>query len=517
MRFLEWLQLTGKILHGNNDLWSMMKKSSVSRMQRLCTLRFCVMPWKGAPEPIIKYFRWGQVDVAQEFITILNFVHNWWWANGIRVEYVPRVHHIAAHQQSPRVHDQSGDPSQFKGRIIFMSMFNDIISGNKDNEREYNANDTLVSIFAKRFSPGRWSFLGPGSEKQWYSTYKERPQGEWDRVAELMIKFSESKHPVFRATSPLFEERSIAKEVENYLFTSVPMGIRLKLFFAQFFLLISSIFTEQSQICVTNANPAMLEQGDLFWWDNLTHCLCSQVWWKHLHLWLMILRKKIYCKSTKNKWTSYHNQNRVIKFCTDAGFLTTVDVGQYFMTKDTEEFSQFTEPVTCREYTLPRDEKSSYPKGWIRGNTKIGPVLEVTTATCKVNMEWKSELDLWTKTILTRGSEFLMAWISWSRTWSTTKSSTTTSRRPLRRSRTNSRWKRLYLLLQADQRLKQNHEDLLLLAHLQELHPSGKESGLMLSQELIRISLSQCEKEWLLFFVMVLYFEKKMERLNSGD
>ena len=33
--------------------------------------------------------------------------------------------------------------------------------------------------------------------------------------------------------------------------------------------------------------------------------------------------------------------NRVIKFCTDGGFLTTVDVGQYFMTKDTEEFSQF--------------------------------------------------------------------------------------------------------------------------------------------------------------------------------
>ena len=50
------------------------------------------------------------------------------------------------------------------------------------------------------------------------------------------------------------------------------------------------------------------------------------------------------------------------------------------MTKDTEEFSQFTEPVTCREYTLSRDEKSSDPKGWIRGNTKIGPVLEVTTS-----------------------------------------------------------------------------------------------------------------------------------------
>ena len=73
-------------------------------------------------------------------------------------------------------------------------------------------------------------------------------------------------------------------------------------------------------------------------------------------------------------------QNRVIQFCTDAGFLTTVGVGQYFMTKDTEEFSQVTESVACREYTLPRDEKSSDPKGWNRGNTKIGPVLEVTTS-----------------------------------------------------------------------------------------------------------------------------------------
>ena len=73
-------------------------------------------------------------------------------------------------------------------------------------------------------------------------------------------------------------------------------------------------------------------------------------------------------------------QNRVIKICTDGGFLTTVEVRQYFMTKYIEEFSQFTESVTCREYTLPRDETSSDPEGWIRGNTKIGPVSEVTTS-----------------------------------------------------------------------------------------------------------------------------------------
>ena len=73
-------------------------------------------------------------------------------------------------------------------------------------------------------------------------------------------------------------------------------------------------------------------------------------------------------------------QDRLSKFCTDAGLLTVVEVGQYFLTKDIEEFSQFTVSVACREYTLPRDEKLSDPKGWIRGNTQIGPVLEVTTS-----------------------------------------------------------------------------------------------------------------------------------------
>ena len=82
----------------------------------------------------------------------------------------------------------------------------------------------------------------------------------------------------------------------------------------------------------------------------------------------------------KDRVERLSQQNRVINFCTDAGSLTTVEVGQYFLTKHTDEFLQFTEPVTCREYTLPRDEKSSDPKGWIRGTTEIGPVLEVTTS-----------------------------------------------------------------------------------------------------------------------------------------
>ena len=56
------------------------------------------------------------------------------------------------------------EPEQFQGRITFMSMFNDIIWGSEDNETECIANSTLVSLFAKRFPAGPWSFLGPGEE-----------------------------------------------------------------------------------------------------------------------------------------------------------------------------------------------------------------------------------------------------------------------------------------------------------------------------------------------------------------
>ena len=44
-------------------------------------------------------------------------------------------------------------------------------------------------------------------------------------------------------------------------------------------------------------------------------------------------------------------QDKLSKFCMDAGVLHVVEIGQYVMTKDAAEFSQFTESVACREYT----------------------------------------------------------------------------------------------------------------------------------------------------------------------
>ena len=62
-----------------------------------------------------------------------------------------------------------------------LSMFNDISWGSKDNKIECESNAQLVSLFARRFGAGQWSFLGPGSEKKWYSISEDSPQGEWDK------------------------------------------------------------------------------------------------------------------------------------------------------------------------------------------------------------------------------------------------------------------------------------------------------------------------------------------------
>ena len=95
-------------------------------------------------------------------------------------------------------------PETFTGRILFISMFNDISCDGKDNEEECLANAEVVSIFAKKFGKGQWSFIGPGSEKKWYSMEENSPQRIWDHIAEkMLVEFAESGCPIFRATTPL--------------------------------------------------------------------------------------------------------------------------------------------------------------------------------------------------------------------------------------------------------------------------------------------------------------------------
>ena len=99
--------------------------------------------------------------------------------------------------------DLGQTPETFTGRILFMSMFNDISCDRKGNKDECLANAGVVKVLARRFGVGQWSFIGPGSDKKWYSA-ENSPQGAWDNIAEeMLLELAESGHPTFRATTPL--------------------------------------------------------------------------------------------------------------------------------------------------------------------------------------------------------------------------------------------------------------------------------------------------------------------------
>ena len=45
----------------------------------------------------------------------------------------------------------------------------------------------LVPAYTKRFIGGHWSLLGPWMEEKWYGTHTYKPNGLWNRVADLMM------------------------------------------------------------------------------------------------------------------------------------------------------------------------------------------------------------------------------------------------------------------------------------------------------------------------------------------
>ena len=67
--------------------------------------------------------------------------------------------------------------------------------------------------------------------------------------------------------------------------------------------------------------------------------------------------KKILLQQYGERIEKLSQQDKLSKFCMDAGFLTVVEIAQYFMTKDTGDLTQF-QAVTCREYSLPRERRS---------------------------------------------------------------------------------------------------------------------------------------------------------------
>ena len=174
--------------------------------------------------------------------------------------------------------------------------------------------------------------IGQGSEKKWYSVEENSPQGIWDHIAdEMLLEFAESGCPIFRATTPLSWGNLKSKGHG-----------KLSIHFAADQKTIETIFSHNCFLYGAVANTCeefefhqdRSGQLDVLMGQSLVLIeIKAEVPLQndipsHQNILLQRYEDLI-------KWLS--QENKVSKFCMDAGFVHVVEVGQYFMTKDTEE------------------------------------------------------------------------------------------------------------------------------------------------------------------------------------
>ena len=201
------------------------------------------------------------------------------------------------------------------------------------------------------------------------------PQGIWDHIAEkMLVEFAESGCPIFRGTNcPGVSSK--AKDTENCRFTLLPIWKRLRLF---------RIIVSANQLSLYGAVAIMCEECESLHdrSGQPDKVMGQSIVLSEIKTEVLLENddpenKNFLLQRYEGRIERLSQTNKVSKICMDAGFLSVVEIGQYFMTKDNGEQVY---AKACREYTLPRNDGSSQPKGWIQGNTKIGPVLEVTTS-----------------------------------------------------------------------------------------------------------------------------------------
>ena len=194
-----------------------------------------------------------------------------------------------------------------------------------------------------------------------------------------MINFSESGHPVFRGSSAL-ERGALRKKclytVEMVLRTVISVN-QLSIYGAvadmcdELTWRISGCSENTGKPVVQNNSETMVKPTELST-TNKTPRTNEKVQGNLLH-------------DYERKFVNLPDHLQLIKLCSIVGITKTVAKGQYFMTLDDAELRQIGREEggrggSCREYTSLQDNSSSKVKGWIRGNTEIGPALEVAVS-----------------------------------------------------------------------------------------------------------------------------------------
>ena len=209
-----------------------------------------------------------------------------------------------------------------------MSMFNDISCDGEGNEEECVANAKAVFILARKFGIAQWSFISPGSEKSGFLWKRIVHKESGDNIAEkMLVEFAESGCPVFRATTPL--SRGNLKSKGHG---------KLSIHFAADQETIETIFriiVFANQLSLYGAVAAKCEEFEsLQDRSGQLHVLIGQ----SIVLSAIKTEVSLDCDDPTNqdlllqqngeRIEKLSQQDKLSKFCMDAGFLSVVENGQ---------------------------------------------------------------------------------------------------------------------------------------------------------------------------------------------
>ena len=97
--------------------------------------------------------------------------------------------------------DLQCEPEHFNDRIIFMPMYNDIAWQEKGNTERCEYNSQTVANYARKFPRGHWSSCGLDQKRNGAEPTLTNPTDHGTKLQNVMANFSESGHPIFRASS----------------------------------------------------------------------------------------------------------------------------------------------------------------------------------------------------------------------------------------------------------------------------------------------------------------------------
>ena len=271
MRLLECLKLIGWILHGNICLWSAMKKLSVSRVL-VNVFSDSVLCLGNVNQNPTSNSVWDEelncIKDSPQYRTLDTIDAE---SMEFELKIFPGFTTLQLINKVLEFMSKLDDASELKKeRIIFMSMFNDIIWRTEDIEQEYESNTNFFPSMQK----GSQQDVSHSSDLNQKRSnilliLTDHKENGTESLNRFMIRFGKKRTPSF----PCHESsvpRSAQKQ-RRWKFNNTLLcwwGYEWNWFFANLFLLSSSVSTGQSQICVMNTGPVKQE-----------HCSSQQVCW----------------------------------------------------------------------------------------------------------------------------------------------------------------------------------------------------------------------------------------------